>query len=299
MKVAEKLKIVPKKIERKPKFNALILELNNCKNSYKGEILGRALSQWVVYACNSIPSRVVSYDGKTNPLQFAKEFIDNDFDYTLILMAKTPLLTQETIQSIIDYCSVKEIELCKLPVGYVVDNVAIKTKDINVDSLYTQNLDDFYVVENKKQYIYAEQIWQERINDFHLANGVEIKNVRSVLIGPDVDISEGVVIFSGNVIKGQTVIGKDVILKENNVIENSKISDNCCVCGSIVNQSILLNGVYVSAFCEINNSRIGNESIIGGSSKITNYKVADNSKVASNSVLGDNNVSDSWIGKSR
>ena len=220
MKIAEKLVILPKKKVNKYKFQAIILEEKTSKNSYNGHILGRKLSDWVAYACNNLHVRKLQYDGKTNVLDFIKEHVNNAFDYTIVLSSKTPLLQSETIENIIEYCSVKDCELCKLPVGYVVDNIAIKTKEISIDCLYSQNLDDFFVVENKSQYVFAEEVWQDRINTFHISNGVEIVKPKSVLIEPEVDIARGVTICSGNVIKGQTIIKNDVILKENNVIDN-------------------------------------------------------------------------------
>lgn len=299
MKIAEKLQILPKKKENKYKFQAIILEEKPSKNSYNGCILGRKLSDWVVYACNNLDVKKLQYDGKAPVIDFVKDHIDNSFDYTIILLSKTPLLQVETIASIVEYCSIKDCELCKLPVGYVVDNIAIKTKDVTVDCLYSQNFDDFYIVENKSQYVYAEEIWQNRINNFHMANGVEITKPKSVLIEPEVDIASGVTICSGNVIKGQTVIKSGVILKENNVIYNSYVDRDCCISGSVITKSTIGNNVYISAFCEVCDSSIGQECMLGGSSKIINTMVANGTKVSPNSVIGDTNDSNSGAGQSR
>ena len=299
MKIAEKLLILPKKTINRYKFEAIILEEKPSKNSYNGSILGRRLADWVAYACNNLKVRKLQYDGKIPVLEYVKEQIDNTFDYTIVLSSKTPLITSDTIGNIIEYCSVKDCELCKLPVGYVIDNIAIKTKNITVDCLYSQNLDDFYVVENKSQYVYAEEVWQSRINNFHISNGVEIVKPKSVLIEPEVDIDGGVTIYSGNVLKGQTVIKSGVILKENNVIENSYIDKDCCVSGSVITSSTLEKNVYISAFCEVCDSRISEECILGGSCKIFNTNVSKGTKVSPNSVIGDTNDSDSGAGQSR
>lgn len=299
MKVAEKLIILPKKKDNKYKFQAIILEEKCSKNSYNGKILGRKLSDWVAFACNEVPFKKLQYDGKTAVVDFVKDHIDNTFDYTIVLLSKTPLLQSQTIKSIIEYCSIKDCQLCKLPVGYVVDNISIKTKDLIVDSVYTQNLDDFYIVERKPEFVFAEDVWQERINSFHMSNGVEIIKPKSVLIEPEVDIASGVIVYSGNVLKGQTIIGKNTILKENNVIDNCRIGDECCISGSVITSSTLSDTVYVSAFCEITNSMIGQDSVIGGSSKINNITIQNKTKIAPNTVLGDNNDSDCGLGESR
>ena len=299
MKVEEKLIILPKKKVNKYKFQAIVLEEKCLKNSYNGKILGRTLADWVVFACNDLPVKKLQYDGKTAVLEFVKDYIDNSFDYTIVLLSKTPLLQSDTIKNIIEYCSVKDCQLCKLPVGYVVDNIAIKTQQINVDSIYTQNMEDFYVVEKKTEFVFAEDVWQERINNFHMANGVEIIKPKSVLIEPEVDIASGTIVYSGNVIKGQTVIGQNTILKENNVIDNCRIGADCCISGSVISDSIISNTVYISAFCEITESSIGEDSMIGGSSKINKFTIKKGTKLAANTVLGDSNDSDCRSGQSR
>ena len=299
MKVEERLIILPKKKVNKYKFQAIILEENCSKNSYDGKILGRKLADWVAFACNDIPVKKIKYDGKTPLLEFVKDDIDNSYDYTILLLSKTPLLQNETIKNIMEYCTMKDCQLCKLPVGYVVDNIAIKTAEITVDSIYTQNLDDFYIVEKKPEFVFAEEVWQSRINNFHLGNGVDIVKPKSILIEPEVDIASGVTIYSGNVIKGQTVIGKNTILKENNVINNCRIGSDCCISGSVINNSAISNTVYISAFCEIADSKIGQDAVIGGSSKINNVTIKNGTKLAANTVLGDKNDSDCGSGKSR
>lgn len=293
MQILERLQIKSKKKDDL-KFQAIILKSQTSKNSYGGEILGRALVDWVVFACGDLDRTIVNWDGKENVLTIAKNYIRQDSDYTLILLSTTPLLKRETIREIIEYATFKDCVLCKLPVGYIVKNSYIlNTEQYSVDSLYSQNIEDFFVVENKKQFVQAEDILQDRINSFHMSNGVEISKPRSVYIEPEVDISSGVTILSNNTLKGNTVIGSGVILKENNVINSSQIHSGSCISGSVIENSIISSNVYISAFCEIKDSLIGNDSIIESGSKIYKYRLESNSKVKNNTVLGENNVSDS------
>jgi len=199
MKILERIKILPKKKEINTKFQVLILKNNISKNSYNGKILGRSLVDWVAFACNGLNIKVLEYESKNNIISFVKDYISGDFDYTIILLSNSPLLTQNTIKNIIEYCCIKQINLCKLPSGYVANNqYLLNVQTPQVDSLYSQNLEDFFVVENKKQYVQAEEILQDRINTFHIGNGVEIRKPKSVYIEPEVDIASNVVIFPGN-----------------------------------------------------------------------------------------------------
>ena len=291
MEVLNKLQIVSKKITKNKTFVILILECKPAKNSFKGKILGLSLTEWIRFESRDIPCVIVPYDEKSNIIEFAKNHIDKSFDYTIVLLSKTPLIQNSTLHNIMEYVEVKECKVCKLPVGYVVDN----SDSNNIDSIYSQNIDDFYLVESKVQYNYAHNILQDRINSFHIDNGVELVSPAKTYIEPFVDIDEGVVIYPNNTLKGKTVIGKNVILKENNVINNSKIGDNSCISSSVINDSVISKNVYISAFCEINNSIIGEDSLIQKGASINNFSVDRASKLAPNSVLGDTNDSNSGI----
>lgn len=293
MQVLQQIKIVDKKEKKSNSFQVIILSLKANKNSFDGKILGRKLCDWVAYACNRLQRKIIDFDMKQNILEFIKNEIDKKFDYTLVLLSSTPLLEQKTIEDIMEYSSFKNVNLCKLPVGYVLNNkYFLNTENPQIDSLYSQNLEDFYLVENKKQYSYALDILQTRINDFHVNNGVEIVSPKSTYIEPDVDIEKGVTIYPNNVIKGNSHISKDVILKENNVIENSKIGNNSCISGSVITDSVISSNVYIASFNEIKNSLIGMDTIIEKGCTIKNYSIDINSKIRPNSVLGEANDSD-------
>lgn len=299
MKVLTKLTIQEKLKNKSPKFQVIILDIKGMKNSYNGRLLGRTLSDWVAFACNGHIIKKLEFDLKQNILEFVKNELDSNFDYTIILLSTTPLIEQSTIKDIIEYSTIKGVGICKLPVGYVVNNQSLLNDNTQIDSLYSQNIENFYIVENKKQYNYASDILQERINNFHIDNGVDIIKPKSVYIEPEVDIEGGVIIYPNNSLKGTTTIYKDVILKENNVIENSKIGEHSCVSGSVIVKSVISSNVYISSFCEVINSLIAKDCIIDNSVTIRNYSVPENSKLKSNSVLGDTNDSNSGTGKSR
>jgi len=284
------------KIKTQPTFNAIIINNINDKLS-QSALLGKKLIDWVSFACEDIPHKVIECEGKVNLLEFISGKDRGNFDYTIVLLSNTPLLTSATIKDIITYATMKNISLCKLPVGYVLQNKEFAS-GVMIDSVYSNNIDEFYLVENKKQLNHAIDILQDRINNFHMQNGVELKKPKSVYIEPMVDIAEGVVIYPNNSIKGASVIGEGVILKENNVIENSKIGKNSCISGSNLTKSIIEENVYIASFCEINNSFVGKDTIIESGSKISNYNIKSLEKIKANSVLGETNDSSCGTGKS-
>ncbi len=272
---------------KKPKFEIIILRSGIDKNGTEFQVLGRTLSEWLACACRPHKTRLLPYDRSKNPsaVDYIRPLLDSQYEYTIVLFSSTPLIESDTISRIMEYVAIKHCNLCKLPVGFVINNAKESTM---VDSIYSQDIENFYVVENKKQLDYAYGILQERINNFHISSGVEIIKPKSVYIEPDVDIDGGVVIYSGNTIKGKSFIGAGTILKENNVIDNSEIGAESCVSSSVITKSKIGNSVYVASFCEIVDSSIADNSTIGSHSSIYKKKVKKSSKIAPKSILGEN-----------
>lgn len=298
MEVKTKLKINTKAIQKSKNFKVLICNTKCSKNSFDGKILGLTLSEWVVFACEDIPYKIVDYDKKVNLLEFAKNYTTEDEDYTIILLSSTPLITHETLTQIIEYASFKDINLCKLSVGYVVKNkYLMQASQLMVDSVYAQNAEDFYLVESKAQFVYAQKVLSERINNFHIINGVDIINPQNTYIEPFVDILPNVIIYPNNSLKGKTTIYSGVILKENNVIENSKIGKDSCLSSSIITDTILESNVYVSAFCTISNSIVGHDVTVQKGCSLNGCNVPAMSKINTNEKRGYDD-SDSGTGQS-
>lgn len=294
MELQTKLKLNIDLNKTKASFQVLIL--NNLKNKALNntEILGMLPVAWVQFACENISNKIVNYEKIDNIIDTIKENVDKNYDYTIVLFSSTPLITHSTIVDIMEYSEIKKIKLCKLNVGYSINNEYILSESEKlVDSVYTQNMDDFYIAENKTQLNYVKKALMLRINNFHINNGVDIANPEQTYIEPFVDIDNGVKIYPNNSLKGKTTIYNDVILKENNVIENSKIGAGSCVAGSVIVSSIISKNVYISASSEINNSLIGSDTIIEHGVSISNFNVAPNSKIHRNEILGDTNDSNS------
>lgn len=291
MKIVEKIQSIESIKLNLPKVNVIILDVQTTK-VLKQLILGRSMAEWVAFACGKYNPRRLEYDCKISILEYLKNQIENNSDYTMVLLSTTPLITCRTVDRIVEFATIKQSNICKLPVGYIFKNSAIYTGITFVDSVYSQDIEDFYIVENKKQYNFALETLQDRINTFHMENGVDILKPKSVYIEPTVDIEPDVKIYSGNTLKGETYISSGVMLKENNVIESTRIGLNSCISNSVIKNSSIGENVYISPFCEINNSQIGEYCIINKGASINNYTVKESSKIEANLTLGETNDSD-------
>ena len=290
----ERIKIQPIKIDKNKSFEVLILDVEPYKNSFSGKILGRDLKYWVKFACRDLPSRIIEYDNASNVLEFVGSYINTKFDYTIVLFSKTPLLEVGDIESLKDFAIYKQINLCKLPAGYIVSNkYLVENTTWSVDSVYANATDNFYIVENKKQYKYALEVLQDRINNFHMDNGVEITKPSSVYIEPEVDIERGVIIYPSVSLKGSTTIGMDTIIKDNAVIVDSVIGDKCFIGGANIEKTKIENMACIGSFCNIIESSIGAETIIDAGCNIVKAKIKSKEKINANSNIGEINDSSS------
>lgn len=251
----------------------------------KLELLSKSLDEWVSYAVEKHSFEIVEYDG-SKITEFVKPYL-KDTKYTLILSATTPLIQENTVDLIVDYISAKNSKATKLSVGFAFLTEYLKNStEIFYDSLFTQNEDEFYVVENKRQLNIVKKVMIERINNFHIENGVEIINPSTVTIEPDVFIGENVTIYPNNVLKGNSKILDDVVLKENNVIEDSEINNGCCIINSKIEKSTIGSHSYVMPYCNIlNNSIVGNYCTIKSYVEIDNFKIEDNKTIESYTKL--------------
>lgn len=256
----------------------LIYLLNKCNGEnkiYQTNILGRSMSEWVKEAIKDFPYIEFEYDG-SDLINFLKANLV-DCKYIVVLTSSLPLITRSDILMVLEYVKFKRINACKFKGGYAF-NVEYLTnnKTIFFDSELNANMENFIVVESDEAIKYATSVLQDRIINEHALNGVKITNS---LIEANVTIEKNTVIFSGNIVKGNTHIGENVILKENCVIENSVIGSDSCVSASHVINSKIEENVFVLPYAYIKNATIRKNAYIGSGMRIENRTVRAGSKI--------------------
>ena len=89
-------------------------------------------------------------------------------------------------------------------------------------------------------------------------------------------------------IDGNSTFGKDVILNGNVIINNSKISSNCEITSSKINDSIISNNCKIGPFSHIRNNSLINENVrVGNFVEIKNSLIGKNTKISHLSYIGD------------
>ncbi len=145
-------------------------------------------------------------------------------------------------------------------------------------------------INDRVQLAEATAVLKERINRFHMLNGVTIIDPLSTYIGPDVTIGADTIIFPGNYIVGRTTIGENNIIKSNNFIEDACIGDNSVIgpmanirpstviegdnrIGSFVEtkKATFKKGAKAAHLSYLGDATIGEKTNIGGGTITANY----------------------------
>lgn len=244
------------------------------------KLLGVTYNDWLKMATMSYNTKFVDFNDKKSE---EEQILNNlwDCDVTLVLHAFNPLITNLNVDFYIDYLTYKNLDLVKLPFGYVFKTEYLKrVKSFREPTTFGGVANEFLDVRKRKNYLLAYDIIKEEIMRRHTENGVTFVDEESTLVYYFVKIDPGVVIYPQNIIIGTSHILSGTMLKEGNVIDNSTIGTNCVLTHSIIKSSTIGNDCYVMPFNIIENSEIGNDCYIKGQNEIINTKIMDKTVVA-------------------
>ena len=240
--------------------NVIILKINNpelCigpEPSYELDLLGKPIYSWVADACRGRKITYVETSQDADIISLITPYLD-DSAYTMVLYCDTPLLSPKTILSVLDYVIAKDMQVCKLERGYVFNTEYLRSATkIYAPQTYNFNTQDFMAVTNFGSLALVRDVLRQRINAFHMANGVNIIDPKSTYIEAPVKIGRGVTICQNSVIKGQSVISEGCYVRENCVIRDSVMFKGSQAIFSIIDNSIIMEDANVINSTVINSS---------------------------------------------
>ena len=187
--------------------------------TYDESICGKTMKDWVLSAVDGYNVKAIEIDSQDDYFFNAKNNLDLNFKYTLILFTDTPLLTHKTVVDITEYFSIKQLSVLKFSRGYM-----FETEYLNkIDKVYNPQMqyfeeEDFITAYNLKQFALITDIMRNRIISYHQKQGVMIIDPNSTQIDADVSIENDVVIYPNNKLLGTTIIGSGAKLCYNILI---------------------------------------------------------------------------------
>ena len=199
---------------------------------------------------NSKKDAVILTSIVDNPYGYGRIIKDNKGNFDKIVEEKDATNEQKNIQEINAGMYLVKGNLIK-------ENIEKLTNDNSQKEYYLTDLFEILKKQNKdiatflidKQEILgvnsrvqleeARGIIQDRINLFHMENGVTLINPSSIYIENDVVIGRDTVIYPQNLITGNTKIGENCIIHSENKILNSIIKDDVVIKSSFIEDSFI------------------------------------------------------------
>lgn len=151
--------------------------------------------------------------------------------------------------------------------------------------------DEIRGINDRVQLNEAEKIMQKRINEYHMRNGVTMRNPESVYIEDGVEIGNDTEICQNVTIKSGTKIGSDCVIGSGSMLDRAVIHDGVDVLSSVILESEVDEGTHVGPFAYIRpNCHVGKEVKVGDFVELKNSNIDDGTKISHLTYIGDSNV---------
>ena len=151
--------------------------------------------------------------------------------------------------------------------------------------------DEIRGINDRVQLNEAENIMQKRINEYHMRNGVTMRNPESVYIEDGVEIGNDTEICQNVTIKSGTKIGSDCVIGSGSMLDGAVIHDGVDVLSSVILESEVDEGTHVGPFAYIRpNCHVGKEVKVGDFVELKNSNIDDGTKISHLTYIGDSDV---------
>lgn len=151
--------------------------------------------------------------------------------------------------------------------------------------------DEIRGINDRVQLNEAEKIMQKRINEYHMRNGVTMRNPESVYIEDGVEIGNDTEICQNVTIKSGTKIGSDCVIGSGSMLDRAVIHDGVDVLSSVILESEVDEGTHVGPFAYIRpNCHVGKKVKVGDFVELKNSNIDDGTKISHLTYIGDSDV---------
>ncbi|WP_412519220.1 bifunctional UDP-N-acetylglucosamine diphosphorylase/glucosamine-1-phosphate N-acetyltransferase GlmU [Staphylococcus simulans] len=156
------------------------------------------------------------------------------------------------------------------------------------DAYRTDDFDEIMGVNDRVALSKAEAAYRERVNAYHMRNGVTLIDPASTYIEADVQIGMDTIIEPGVHLGKGTVIGEDTVIGQYSDINNSTIGDRTTIKQSVVNDATVGDDTTVGPFAQLRpKAHLGNEVKVGNFVEVKKAELKDGAKVSHLSYIGD------------
>ncbi len=172
---------------------------------------------------------------------------------------------------------------------YLTDVIALmKSAGQKVNAIVTYNDVDTYGINDRTQLAECAAIMRDRINDFHMKNGVTIIDPTTTWIDLDVEISNDVTIYPGSAITGATKIAMGAVIGPRTTLHSVRVGWGASVIESRVSDSEIGDQAKVGPYTFIRpGTKLAAKTKVGAYVEVKNSTIGEGSKVPHLSYVGD------------
>lgn len=175
---------------------------------------------------------------------------------------------------------------------YLTDAIEVlKNEGRTIAAYKMANFNESMGVNDRVAQARATHIMQDRINRYHMKNGVTIVNPDATYIDSGIKIGQDTIIEPGVQLQNGTEIGSNCVIGAHSKISGSKIHDNVHVFSSVIEDAEMMPGsdigpnshlrpgaeigknVHIGNFCEVKSATIGEGTKMGHLTYVGNAKL--------------------------
>ncbi len=205
--------------------------------------------------------------------------------------------------------NLKNIKLSPKGEYYLTDLVALaKNQDQDIETVPAEDPEELIGINTRVHLAEAEKILRRRINKELMLSGVSLMDPDTVYIESDVKIGHDTVILPNTFLQGETSIGNNCQIGPDTRIFMSQIGDSCEIEFSVIEESIIENGVDIGPFSHLRKGthigpgvHIGNfgeikDSYLGEGTKVGHFSYLGNAQIGKNVNIGAGTITCNYDG---
>jgi bifunctional UDP-N-acetylglucosamine pyrophosphorylase/glucosamine-1-phosphate N-acetyltransferase len=181
-----------------------------------------------------------------------------------------------------------KLELSPKGEYYLTDLVALAAGDgLSIASIQIEQPEELIGINTRVHLAEAGQILRKRIITELMLKGVTIIDPSSTYVDSDVVIDKDTIIHPNTYIQGASRIGKACLIGPGTRIYNSEIGDHCEIEFSVIENSLIENGVDIGPFSHLRNgAHLGPNVHVGNFSEIKDSYLGEGTKMGHFSYIG-------------
>lgn len=157
----------------------------------------------------------------------------------------------------------------------------------------------------------AGKVLRQRINEGWMLAGVSLVDPENVYIEPDVKIGPDTIILPNTYLQGESILGNNCRIGPDTKIYNSQIGNSCEIEFSVVEESIVEDGVDIGPFSHLRKGthlgpgvHIGNfgeikDSYLGEGTKVGHFAYLGDAQIGKNVNIGAGTITCNYDGKKK